>query len=205
MDAGLGITWLHQIAALAGYLAGSIPFGLLLARAAGFGDIRTIGSGNIGTTNVLRTGSKPLAAATLVLDAAKGAVPVLVLARWGQDFALLAGLFAVLGHNFPVWLKFRGGKGVATTLGVSLALSWPVGLLLLAIWIGMALVFRYSSLSALTALAALPVLMLWLADAPRAVVGALLAALGFIRHRANIARLVRGEEAKIGANKPDRA
>lgn len=199
METAQTITVMHQVAALAGYLAGSIPFGLILTRFAGYGDVRAIGSGNIGATNVLRTGNKVLAFATLILDGGKGAVAVLILGQWGTDFALLAGLFAVIGHNFPVWLKFRGGKGVATTLGTVLALAWPVGLAMCALWLAMAVVLRYSSLSALTALAAMPFLMLWLKDARYAVIGALLAILGFVRHHDNIRRLLKGEETKIGS------
>jgi glycerol-3-phosphate acyltransferase PlsY len=193
-------------AGLLGYLIGATPFGLILTRLAGFGDIRSIGSGNIGATNVLRTGNKALALATLLLDAGKGAAPVLLTAGWGGWPPLVAGLMAVVGHNFPVWLRFRGGKGVATTLGVSLALAWPAGLGACVVWLGMAAVFRYSSLAALTALAALPVLMAALADGPRAAVAAALALLGFLRHRANLHRLLRGEEPEIGAKPPhDRA
>ena len=191
-------------AALGGYLLGSIPFGLILSRLAGHGDIRRIGSGNIGATNVLRTGDKRLALATLLLDGGKGAAAVLLAARWGEQAALIAGGAVVLGHNFPVWLSFRGGKGVATTLGVLLALAWPVGLLAIAVWLASALAFRYSSLAALMALAVAPLLMLWLADARRAVLAALLALLGFARHRANIRRLSRGEEAKIGSERGQR-
>ncbi|MCW5700336.1 MAG: glycerol-3-phosphate 1-O-acyltransferase PlsY [Rhodospirillales bacterium] len=197
-DTGLGITALHQLSALVGYLLGSIPFGLLLTRLAGKGDIRAIGSGNIGATNVLRTGDKKLAAATLLLDGGKGAIAVIIMGLWGADHALLAGLFAVVGHNFPVWLHFRGGKGVATTLGVLLALSWPVGLIACAIWLAMAVIFRYSSLAALVALVISPFVMVWLVDQKHGVVAALLAVLGVIRHHANITRLIRGEEPRIG-------
>jgi acyl phosphate:glycerol-3-phosphate acyltransferase len=186
------------LAALGGYLLGSIPFGLILSKLAGHGDIRRIGSGNIGATNVLRTGNKGLALATLLADGGKGAAAALIAARWGEQSMLIAAAFAVLGHIFPVWLGFRGGKGVATTLGVLLALAWPVGLLASAIWLGCAFAFRYSSLAALTALAAAPALMLWLADIPRAVLAAFLSLLGFARHYANIRRLLRGEEPKIG-------
>ena len=164
----------------------------------GKGDIRAIGSGNIGATNVLRTGSKGLAALTLLLDGGKGAVAALVMGHWGADYALLAGLFAVVGHDFPIWLKFQGGKGVATTIGVLLALAWPVGLIACGVWLATALVFRISSLAALVALAASPLLMVWLADGSRAVIAALLALLAFARHYANIRRLLKGEEPKIG-------
>lgn len=195
------ITLLHQLSAVVGYLAGSIPFGLVLTRMAGKGDIRSIGSGNIGTTNVLRTGSKPLAALTLVLDGGKGAAAALFMGQWGLDFALLAGLFAVIGHDFPVWLRFRGGKGVATTIGVLLALSWPVGLITCALWLAVAAISRYSSLAALLSLAASPLVMYGLSDTPRTVIAVLLALLAFARHHGNIRRLLKGEESKIGGKK----
>lgn len=182
-----------------GYLLGSVPFGLLLTRMAGLGDIRSIGSGNIGATNVLRTGSKPLALATLVLDGSKGAVAALVFGHWGTLAGLLAGVAAVLGHNFPVWLKFKGGKGVATTLGTTLALAWPAGLAACGIWLAMAAVFRISSLAALAALAALPFLMGGLVGLQHAVAGLALAVLGFVRHRDNIRRLLAGTEPRIGS------
>jgi acyl phosphate:glycerol-3-phosphate acyltransferase len=202
------LTSLHYLAALVGYLFGSIPFGLLLTRLAGIGDIRTIGSGNIGTTNVLRTGRKGLAALTLLCDAGKGIAAVAIVGLImgqltaqrgeGPDFALLAGFFAVIGHNFPLWLKFRGGKGVATTLGVLLAVAWPVGLIACATWLAIAAVFRYSSLAALAALAIAPAAMAWLAGVEQTVIAALLAVLGFARHHANIRRLIRGDEPRIG-------
>lgn len=195
------VTAMHQVAALAGYLAGSVPFGLLLTRLAGLGDIRRVGSGNIGATNVLRTGHKGLAALTLLLDAAKGAAVVLLMARWGEPFALIAALFAVIGHDFPLWLRFRGGKGVATTLGVLAALAWPVGLLASAVWLAVAVLFRYSSLAALAAFAVSPLLMLWWAGMPAAIVALLLAFLGIARHHANIRRLWRGEEPRIGGGR----
>lgn len=207
---GQGLTIHHQIAALIGYLLGSIPFGLVLGRLAGKGDIRRIGSGNIGATNVLRAGGKGLAALTLVLDGGKGALAVLLSGAWGTDAALLAGLFAVIGHDFPLWLKFRGGKGVATTLGVLLALAWPVGVIACALWLLVAALLRYSSLAALVSLAAAPALILLLSKwwpeifhwpaGPYTVVAGLLTVLAFIRHHANIRRLLRGEEPKIGAS-----
>ena len=201
LDAGL--TLANGLAALAGYLLGSIPFGLILSRLAGYGDIRRIGSGNIGATNVLRTGSKGLALATLLLDMGKGAAAALVAGGLvGGSASLVAAGAAVLGHNFPVWLGFRGGKGVATTLGVLLAIAWPAGIAACAIWLLVAFVFRISSLAALAALAAAPLLMLALADPPRVVLAVLLAALGFARHHANIRRLLRGAEPRIGAGKP---
>ena len=187
-------------ACLLGYLLGSIPFGPVVARLAGLGDLHKVGSGNIGATNVLRTGSKKAAAAVLLLDGAKGAAAVLIArAAAGPDAAALAALFAVLGHCFPVWLRFRGGKGVATMLGVLLALAWPAGLGACACWLAMAALFRISSLSALVAVGASP-LMVWAAGAPEAVIlVAVAAALVWLRHHANIARLLSGTEPKIGA------
>ncbi len=182
-----------------GYLLGSIPFGLLLARLAGLGDIRSIGSGNIGATNVLRTGRKGLAAATLLLDAGKGAGAVLLAGLWGPDPQLTAALGAVLGHIFPLWLRFRGGKGMATVLGVLLALAWQAGLAACATWLLVAGLLRYSSLATLLSVAAAP-LYIWLftRDLQLVELTAVLAALVWIRHRVNIARLLKGEEPKIG-------
>lgn len=190
------------IAAIAGYLLGSIPFGLVLTRMAGLGDIRAIGSGNIGATNVLRTGNKGLAAAVLILDSGKGAIAAL-LASWhlSAEAAPIAGLFAVLGHNFPVWLNFKGGKGVATTLGVLLAVAWPVGLAACGTWILVAAIFRYSSLAALVALALSPFYALIWSDTWVTVTALIMAVLAIIRHRANIQRLVSGTESKIGKKK----
>lgn len=190
------------LAALSGYLLGSIPFGLVLTRLAGLGDIRRIGSGNIGATNVLRTGNKPLAVATLLLDSGKGALAAL-LALWlaGPDAALLAAGGAMLGHTFPVWLGFKGGKGVATALGVLLAVAWPVGVGACLTWLAVAALFRISSLSALAALALAPLTSLWLADGSVAVLALFIAALVFVRHEANIRRLLKGEEPKIGKKK----
>ncbi len=196
---GATLTWWHLLAAAAGYLLGSIPFGLVLTRAAGLGDIREMGSGNIGATNVLRTGNKALAAATVLLDGGKGAAAALALAPWGTGMGLIAGFAAVIGHNFPVWLRFRGGKGVATTLGVLLAVAWPVGLLACLTWLAVAVLFRYSSLAALVAIMAAPFTMQWLADGPRITLAAALALLAIVRHQANIRRLLKGEESKIGA------
>jgi len=190
------------LAALGGYLLGSIPFGLVLTRMAGLGDIRSIGSGNIGATNVLRTGNKGLAAATLVLDSGKGAFAALAAgALASPEAAAVAGLFAVLGHNFPVWLNFKGGKGVATTLGVLLAVSWPVGAAACATWLIIAALFRYSSLAALVALALSPFYSLIWSDSWVTVTALILAVLAIIRHRANIQRLVTGAEPKIGKKK----
>ncbi len=185
--------------ALGGYLLGSIPFGLLLTRAAGLGDVRKIGSGNIGATNVLRTGNRKLAAATLLLDAAKGAAAVLLARGCGDETsALLAGLAAVLGHMFPVWLGFRGGKGVATGYGVLIAASWPAGLLAGAVWLVMAKLVKISSAAALTSFALAPVLAYFIAGRDVALLALAVAALVFIRHHANIARLIAGTEPRIG-------
>jgi acyl phosphate:glycerol-3-phosphate acyltransferase len=190
----------YYAAALAfGYLLGSIPFGLILTRLAGTQDIRSIGSGNIGATNVLRTGHKGLAAATLLCDMLKGTVAVLVTHHFfGPDMAILAGIGAFLGHVFPPWLKFKGGKGVATYIGVLLALAWPVALAFGVIWLAVAALTRYSSLAALMAGAATPVI-LWLnTDLQEAQVFLLLTLLLYFTHRANIARLIKGTEGKIG-------
>ena len=188
------------LAALAfGYLLGSIPFGVILTRLAGAEDLRRVGSGNIGATNVLRTGRKGLAAATLLGDGLKGAVAVLAFA--GADdmsFPLAAGFGAFIGHLFPVWLKFKGGKGVATYIGILFGLAWPVGLLFCLIWLATAAFTRYSSLAGLVASAATPV-ALWLGGWPQAaVLFAALTLMLFARHRENIARLLSGTEGKIG-------
>ena len=190
---------MHPAYILLGYLFGSIPFGLLLTRAAGLGDIRQIGSGNIGATNVLRTGNKGLAAATLLLDAAKGAVAVL-LAGWfaGRDGAMWAGIGAVLGHAFPVWLSFRGGKTVATSYGVLIAAAWPVGLCAGAIWLATAGLTRFSSLAALVSFALAPIIAFLLADPPVVKLALVIAVLVFVRHHTNIRRLLAGSEPRIG-------
>ena len=218
-------------AAIGGYLLGSIPFGLVLTRMAGLGDIRQIGSGNIGATNVLRTGRKGLALATLLLDGGKGAIAVglawlagaLLFVQAGvaavttdvsaqQAFAavspelirllpLVAGFAAVLGHNFPIWLKFKGGKGVATTIGTLVAAAWPVGLAAIGTWLVAAFLFRISSLSALVALALSPVFAWFLCGPETAAMAAGLAILGIVRHKTNIQRLLKGEEPRIGAKK----
>lgn len=190
------------LAVLLGYLLGSIPFGLLLTRAAGLGDIRSIGSGNIGATNVLRTGNKALAAATLVLDAAKGAAAVLI-ARfiWGEEAAMMAGLGAFLGHVFPVWLAFKGGKGVATYIGILLALNWIVGLIFCATWLVIAFAQRYSSLAALTAAATAPIFAYVVSGLQLAAAAGVLSIILMIRHAANIRRLWAGTEPKIGSEK----
>jgi acyl phosphate:glycerol-3-phosphate acyltransferase len=190
----------YYAAALAfGYLLGSIPFGLVLTRLAGTQDIRQIGSGNIGATNVLRTGRKGLAAVTLLCDMLKGTAAVLLAYHFfGQDLAVLAGIGSFLGHLFPVWLRFKGGKGVATYIGVLLGLAWPAALAFCVIWLLVAAVTRYSSLAALVASAATPVI-LWLnSDRQEAQVFLLLTVLLVIRHAPNIARLIRGSEGKIG-------
>jgi acyl phosphate:glycerol-3-phosphate acyltransferase len=190
---GLLLLW-----AAIGYLLGSIPFGVLITRAAGLGDLRSIGSGNIGATNVLRTGSKGAAAATLLLDGAKGAAAVILARAFAaEDAGQVAGLASLLGHCFPVWLGFRGGKGVATALGLLLAASWPVGLCVAATWIAVAALGRISSLAALVAAASAPLwALLW---APAVALLALLTAVLVIaRHHANIARLRAGTEPRIG-------
>ena len=185
--------------AVVGYLLGSVPFGLILSQRLGLGNLREIGSGNIGATNVLRTGNKGAAAATLLLDAAKGAVAVLLArAISGEDAAQIAGLMAFLGHCFPVWLQFKGGKGVATFLGIVLALAFPVGVACCFVWLVTFAVFRISSAGALAAAGLSPVWILAL-DQPRMLVlGIVLAALVFVRHRTNIQRLLEGTEPKVG-------
>ena len=184
---------------LLGYLLGSIPFGLLLTRAAGLPDIRTIGSGNIGATNVLRTGNKALAAATLLLDAGKGAAAVLLAgALAGRDAALWAGLAAIFGHLFPIWLRFSGGKGVATAYGVLIAAAWPVGLAAGAIWLIAAALLRRSSLAGLISFAAAPFLAWALADPGAVKLALAIAVLVYARHHANIRRLLAGTEPRIG-------
>ncbi len=186
-------------ALLFGYFCGSIPFGLLLTRMAGTTDLRSIGSGNIGATNVLRTGRKDLAAATLLLDAAKGLVAVLIVARGGSELAtLLAAAGAFLGHVFPVWLKCKGGKGVATFLGTLLAVDWRAGVVFIAIWLLAAFVTRYSSMGALVASVAAPVALLMFHRPDAAILYALLAVLLWYKHRGNIMRLANGTETKIG-------
>jgi glycerol-3-phosphate acyltransferase PlsY len=187
------------LAALAvGYLLGSIPFGLLLTRAAGLGDIRAIGSGNIGATNVLRTGRKGLAAATLILDAVKGLAAVLICATFGPIAAIGAAIGAVLGHMFPIWLRFKGGKGMATALGVMWGLSWPVGAITCAAWLLIAAVFRYSSLATLLSIV-IGTLAAWLTvDWRVALAITVLVPLVWVRHHENIARLLKGTESKIG-------
>jgi glycerol-3-phosphate acyltransferase PlsY len=183
-----------------GYLCGSIPFGVLLTRMTGGPDLRTIGSGNIGATNVLRTGRKGLAAATLVGDVLKGAAAVLVTGCvLGHDFAFVAAVGAFLGHLFPVWLGFRGGKGVATYIGLLIGLAWPAAIVFCVIWLATAAVTRYSSFAALVASALTPFFLWWYGDVQAAQVFSLLSILLWIMHRGNVARLWRGTEGKIGA------
>ncbi len=188
-----------------GYLLGSIPFGLILTRLSGLGDIRAIGSGNIGATNVLRTGRKGLAALTLLLDALKGTAAVLAgywigaKAGLATDGSLLAGLAAFLGHIFPVWLGFRGGKGVATYIGVIGGLVWPGAVIFCGLWLATAILTRYSSASALAASVATPVILLALGHRPEGLLAAIMTALLLWKHEANIRRLLKGEEPKIGA------
>lgn len=180
------------------YLLGSIPFGLLLTRGAGAGDIRSIGSGNIGATNVLRTGRKDLAAATLLLDALKGAVAVFLGGWLAPGGAMVAALGAFFGHIAPVWLRFRGGKGVAVFIGALLALHWPTGLIVCAVWLAAAYLWRFSSLSALLASASAPFVLYGFGHGEQALVVALMAALLWWKHSENIARLLSGTESRIG-------
>jgi glycerol-3-phosphate acyltransferase PlsY len=185
-----------------GYLLGSIPFGLLLTKAAGLGDIRGIGSGNIGATNVLRTGKKGLAAGTLVLDALKGAGAVLIArACAGESVAMLAGLAAVLGHLFPVWLRFKGGKGVATGLGVLLAAAWPMGVTACAVWLAAFAITRISSVGALAGFASAPLAALAIGNLAAFKLSLTVAVLVYVRHQANIRRLLVGQEPRVGRRK----
>ena len=190
------------VAATGGYLLGTVPFGLVLTRLAGMSDIRIIGSGNIGATNVLRTGRKDIALVTLLLDTGKGMMAVWLSVLFCPDQAsamtLTAGSCAVVGHNFPLWLRFRGGKGVATTLGVLFATVWPVGLLSSVTWLGIAAISRYSSLAALCALTLAPVYAQLFASGRTILVFSGLAVLGFFRHQANLRRLLAGTEPQLG-------
>lgn len=190
------VEWTYAL--LLGYALGSVPFGLILTRLTGAGDLRAIGSGNIGATNVLRTGRKGLAAATLLLDMAKGLAAVLIAWRLWPEGAPYAALGAVLGHCFPVWLKFRGGKGVATLMGVSLGLAWPIGLAYAVVWLGMLAITRVSSLSGMSAAVAAPLVALAIGRAELAPVLTAVAVLVLWLHRANIARLRAGNEPKVG-------
>jgi glycerol-3-phosphate acyltransferase PlsY len=194
-----GVT--YTIALLGSYVLGSIPFGLLLASLAGLGDVRSIGSGSIGATNVLRTGNKTVALLTLLCDLLKGAVAVVAVRMIWPDAALLpaaAALAAVIGHLFPIWLKFKGGKGVATAGGALFALSWPIGVISAVIWFLVAALFRFSSLAGLVSVASTPPLALYFLDETQAIFVAAIAALVWLRHHANIRRLLKGEEPKIG-------
>ena len=193
----------YLLTAVLSYVGGSIPFGVVLTKLTGTGNLQDIGSGNIGATNVLRTGRKGLAAATLLLDAAKGAAAVLIAREISIEAALIAGLFAILGHNFPVWLKFKGGKGVATTLGVFLAIAWQLGLLTIATWLLTAAIFRFSSLAALIALLASPVYAYLLTDEKILIMTTLLALIGIARHNENIRRLITGKERRIRLGNTD--
>ncbi|MEM6635861.1 MAG: glycerol-3-phosphate 1-O-acyltransferase PlsY [Pseudomonadota bacterium] len=199
LTSGAGTLALFSILA---YLLGSVPFGLVMARVFGLGDLRQIGSGNIGATNVLRTGNKPAAFLTLVLDAGKGGIAV-VIARGlaGEDAAQIAGLAAFLGHLFPVWLGFRGGKGVATFLGTVLALAWPLGLIACGVWLAVAFISRYSSLSALIAAATTPVAALMVGFADQFLPTLIMAIFVWLKHSDNIARLRSGTETKIGGRR----
>ena len=181
-----------------GYLLGSIPFGLILTRMAGLGDVRKIGSGNIGATNVLRTGNKKLAAATLLLDALKGTAAAAIASLWGVEAGIAAGLAAFLGHLYPVWLGFKGGKGVATYIGVLLGLVPWVVLVFAAIWLAMAKISRYSSLSALVATAVIPVVLYFSGHEKVALLFAIMTLITWVKHRANIKRLLAGTESRIG-------
>ena len=194
IDPMVGLIW-----AAIGYLLGSIPFGMVLARVMNLGDLRQIGSGNIGATNVLRTGNKKAAALTLLFDGGKGAVAVLLARHFGGEAAAqVAGLAAFLGHCFPIWLNFKGGKGVATFIGIMLAIAWPVGLVVCATWLIVAVVTRYSSLSALLAAGMSPAYSMLMQQGDHVILAVLLALLIYWRHRDNIRRLRAGTESKIG-------
>lgn len=188
------------LSALAGYVFGSIPFGLILTKLAGLGDVREIGSGNIGATNVLRTGKKPLAVLTLLADILKGLIPTLLVATYFEliPHGLIAGFMALIGHMFPVWLKFKGGKGVATYIGVAFGFFWPSGLCFILAWLVVAFLFRYSSLSALVACLVTPFVTFFLTEEIIATTLFVMSILVLIRHRSNIERLIAGEEDKIG-------
>ena len=209
---GFAYTWPLYATAVVAYLLGSVPFGLLLTKLFKLGDLRQIGSGNIGATNVLRTGRKGVALATLLLDGGKGAAAYFIASIYGPDTGVIAAVAVVVGHLFPVWLKFRGGKGVATTLGVLLAVSWPVGIVTCLTWLATAVVFRFSSLAAIVAMITAPVWLwlmldmqragnlppLWPGEPQHVEMAALLSLLVILRHHANIRRLLTGTEPKIG-------
>jgi acyl phosphate:glycerol-3-phosphate acyltransferase len=195
-----GYSWPYILTAfIGGYSIGSVPFGLLFTKMSGLGDIREIGSGNIGATNVLRTGKKGIAAATLSGDIIKGVVAALIGTQFGPDIAVVAALGAFLGHLFPIWLKFQGGKGVATAIGIIIALSWQTGFIAIGIWVLAAVLFRYSSLAALFGAVAAPIAAWWLATPQLVEFFAVIAILIWIRHHANIKRLIKGDETKIGS------
>ncbi len=215
----MNFTLIFVACALGGYLLGSIPFGLVLTRLAGYGDIRKIGSGNIGATNVLRTGNKTLALLTVILDAFKAGIAAYVAIKlvpnelcfmfgWPATTSLIGGMIAglsgVIGHMFPVWLKFKGGKGVSSAFGFLLITYWPLALIALAVWLVMAFTFRYSSLSALTAAVALPVVAFFMLPQVYTFFYAIMAVLVILKHHANIARLLKGEESKISLKKADK-
>lgn len=197
-DSALMIT-----ALVGGYISGSIPYGLLIGRMSGMGDIRKSGSGNIGATNMLRLGGKKLAALTLLADMLKGLVPVAVAGAFGDTYALIAALGAVFGHLFPIWLKFKGGKGVATSIGVFIGIAPLVGLVVCITWVAMAYFFRISSLSALVSITAAPIIFSATASEPFVVTGFIIAVLVWARHQANIRRLLAGTEPKIGKSKSE--
>lgn len=199
---GLNITSIHCTTAFIGYLVGSIPFGIIMARLFGLGNIRQIGSGNIGATNVLRTGNKIAALLTLILDSSKGAIVILLfrftfLGETDENLAMLAGLAVVIGHNFPIWLKFKGGKGIAVTFGVLLAYIWPVGVGVCLTWLLSAMAFRYSSLAAIISLIAAPIYAYFLSTTLAVILTLLLSLLGIARHFTNIKRLLLKTEPKI--------
>ena len=190
----------YYLAALAvGYFLGSIPFGVIMTGLFRLGDIRAIGSGNVGATNVLRTGNRLAAGLTLLGDGLKGTVAALLAAGWGPDTAIIAGLGAFLGHCFPLWLKFRGGKGVATYLGILLGLHWPTMIVAVLIWLTSAAIFRFSSLSAMIASAATPLILYYWGEVQAAELFLLLTMILWYRHRSNIRRLISGTEGRIGA------
>ena len=191
------ISQTYVLTAIIAYLAGSIPFGLILVNITGAGNLREIGSGNIGATNVLRTGHKNIAIATLILDCGKGGVTVIVAQSHGLDLAVISGVCSVVGHIFPIWLKFRGGKGVATVLGVLLAIAWQVGLTAVATWLIIAAIFRYSSLAAILALTLSTVYAWYLPDTNVSIMTTLIAGLSILRHKENMWRLIKGNESKI--------
>ncbi len=193
----------YAAALFVGYLLGSIPFGLIFTRLAGLGDIRDIGSGNIGATNALRTGNKWVAGATFLGDMGKGAAAVILARYFGPDLAIIAAFGALVGHLFPVWLKFKGGKGISTYIGILLALAWPVGLLFCATWLAVAVIFRMSSLSALVASLLSPVYFVWVDQWQMVELSVVLVLLVFFAHRDNIQRLLAGTEPRIGQKEKD--